>query len=466
MKQRRIGIIGAGISGLSGAYYLRQGAQAHGLDLQIDLWEQSNRLGGVIRTEKVQGFLLEWGPENFIAFKPAALELAKKLGLGDELIGSNDEQRQTYVIDSGKIQPLPDGMAFLAPVDFRSFWSSPLISRRGKLRAMLEPFILRSRGDLTAREFLQRRLGREMTEKVAEPLVSAIYGGDVNRLSISSALPDTYRMEQKWGSLWRGSRHTRSRNGSRRGSLPFFMSLRGGMSLLVRNLERELEECNARKGVSGIRLETVGERYVIRAPGQEESYDAVLVCTPAPPAAEILEKVSPIAAGLLREIGYTSTSLVYLGYRRSEFSHPLNGFGFVTPERESDVLDACTWVSTKFENRSPADHVLLRCAVHDGRRERPAVTEEQLIAAAHGEVSRLMHIHCQPVLSRVSHARQAMPQLTVGHVPRLRQIDEEIRRLPGLRLASAYNSGIGVPDCIRGARQAAESLISRFTEGF
>jgi protoporphyrinogen/coproporphyrinogen III oxidase len=458
-QSKRVGIIGAGISGLAAAYYLKREALLSGQPLHLTVLEASSRLGGVIRSEQSGPFLLEWGPENFVAFKPAALELIRTLGMADQVIGSNDSVRQTYVVQGDRIVPLPDGMAFLSPVNFRSFWASPLISTAGKLRALLEPLIARSKGDLTARRFLQRRLGRELTEKVAEPLVSAIYGGDVDQLSAASAIPDTYQMEQKFGSLWRGSRQGRSRNHGGRPALPFFLSLAGGMSTLVDRLELELQGSTVHRGVRDLALHPDRGGYRVTGKGLELFLDAVLICMPAHAAARTLESLVPDTAAALREIQYTSTSITYLAYQRSEFSHPLDGFGFVTPARDSQVLDACTWVSTKFAGRCPPDAVLLRCAMHDGRRSRPADSDEEIAERAHREVQRLLGIRCEPVLARVSHAVKSMPQLTVGHAERTRKLRAGLKKHPGLFVTGAFFNGIGIPDCVRSAKQTAQEIL-------
>jgi protoporphyrinogen/coproporphyrinogen III oxidase len=457
-RTKRVAIVGAGISGLAAAFYFLREAESRGLESEVHLFEKSERVGGVIRTEHYQGFLFEWGPENFVPFKPEAVRLVKELGLGHELIGSNDARRQTYVVSQGRIHPLPDGMAFLAPVRLRPFWATPLLSTSGKLRAFFEPLIPASHGDLTVRNFLQRRLGHELTEKVAEPLVSAIYGGDIDELSVVSALPDTYRIEQKHGSLWKGLRQ-KNRNGASK--LPFFMTLRSGMETMVQGLTEALKPVHIHTGIARLRLRPApGRLYEVSAPGFAESFDTVVLSVPAESASDLLNETAPAASGQLRSIEYTSTSLIYLGYTRSEFSHPLNGFGFVTPGSESEVLDACTWVSTKFDDRCPDDAVLLRCAIHDGRRERSFGSPEQVAETAHREVARLLSISAQPDFFRVSHLGKSMPQMTVGHTRKLEIINQDLNRLPGLFLTGPFYSGVGVPDCIR----SAQKMVTRVAE--
>ncbi|MCY3775324.1 MAG: protoporphyrinogen oxidase, partial [Candidatus Aminicenantes bacterium] len=391
----RVGIVGGGLSGLAAAYYLTRANAAEGLDLEITLLEKASRLGGVIRSRRVGEFLLEDGPEAFVSYKPAAQGLADELGLGADLLGSRDDRRKVYVLDGEGLNPLPDGMIFLAPVRRRAFWSTASLSPAGKVRALLEPWIPRSRMDTSVRKFFHRRLGREFTRRVAEPLVSAIYGGSIRQLSMESALPLLYRLEQNQGSLRKGFLRRPLENSSR--PLPLFLTLRNGMQQLTDGLRRRLPGVRIRTGVSGLRLTAVdGSRYRLQGDGFDEVQDAVILSTPAPAASRILAGLAAEDSSPLSRVPYTSTRIVYLAYRRSEFSHPLNGFGFVASEGADTVLDACTWVSSKFDERCPPDSVLIRCAVHDGRRRRAAMSEDESVARTHQELRRVLKIYCAP----------------------------------------------------------------------
>ena len=461
---KRVAVVGAGISGMAATYYLLKEAERLGAQVEVDLLEKSTRLGGVINTERFNGFLFEWGPENFVAFKPEAVRLVKELGLEHELIGSNDDQRQTFVVSQGRICALPDGMAFLAPVRFVPFMATSWLSTAGKLRALLEPLVPRSRGDLTVRRFLERRLGRELTARVTEPLVSAIYGGDIDQLSMMSALPDTYRVEQKYGSLWNGLRKTRAASQKDGAKVPFFVTLRSGMETMVDGLSRALDRARVMLGLEDLALSAQGREYHVSASGFSERYDSVILAVPAGAAAALLREIAPDSAAALESIEYSSTSLVYLAYKKDEFAHSLSGFGFVTPEAESEVLDACTWVSTKYENRCPADSVLLRCAIHDGRRPRVFPSDQALVEQVHQEVARLLSISCQPTFAKVVHLGKSMPQMTLGHAARLERIQEATTRYPGLHLTGPFYTGVGVPDCIRSGHQAAKRVLGVQTQ--
>jgi oxygen-dependent protoporphyrinogen oxidase len=453
----KIGIIGAGISGLATAHYLIQESLQQNLEIEVTLLERSDRLGGVIWSEETEGFLLEGGPQNFVAFKPQTLELITELGLGDKVMGSNDQLRQTFVLQDSRLQPLPQGMEFLSPVRVRPFWASSLISTTGKLRAFLEPLIRPSRGDMSVDSFLTRRLGHELTQKVAEPLVSAIYGGDIRELSIVSALPRVYQIEQKFGSLWKGMRKaSRQRSTS---SQPSFLTLRPGMSCLINGLTDRLSEIAIHRNVAGIQVQWDSSCYRVKGDRFADAFDSLVLSTPAPAAAEILDPVSSEAAQVLRQIPYFSTVIVYLAYKRGEFAHPLNGHGFVVPRKEATAIDACTWVSSKFESRCPPDTVLLRCSIQDGRQKRTEISDQEAVQKAHNELQRVLGVSCQPIFTRVLHARKALPQLTLGHEQRLEQISRALKQHPGLFLTGAYFGGVGIPDCIETARRTARQAV-------
>ncbi|MBI4445262.1 MAG: protoporphyrinogen oxidase [Acidobacteria bacterium] len=455
----RVGIVGAGISGLAGAYFLQKESRHHNLDLQITLLEKSPDLGGVIRSESVQGLLLEAGPECFISSKTAALRLAEELGLTEEIIETRPEGRQVFVVQSGKLEALPPGMVFLAPVRFSSFCSTSLISARGKLRAMVEPLIPACKGEPSVGAFLKRRLGGELYSKVAEPLVSAIYGGNVNELSAPSCLPELYQLEQKYGNFFKGLRSLASAQPGR--SSPF-LTFRRGMSTLTEQLASALEAAIYR-AVGDLTIRTDERGYRVRGSNFEGRFDFLILATPAPAAADMVEPLSSELSSLLKGIHYSSTRIVYLAYRKSEFSHSLQGSGFVFPEQESQVLDACTWVSSKFEHRCPPDRVLLRCALHDGRRKRTFEKDESVVEKVHAEISRILSLSCQPIFWRIYNARKAMPQMSVGHRRRIDHINQILLGHPGLFLAGAYYGGVGVPDCVRRAEETTQRLLESAT---
>ena len=460
----RVGIVGGGLSGLAAAYFLSRENAAKGLDLEMTLLEKSSRLGGVIRSKRVGDFLLEDGPEAFVSYKPAARRLADELGLGGDLLGSRDDRRKVYVLDRDGLKPLPEGMVFLAPVRRRAFWSTASMSPAGKVRALLEPWIPRSRKDTSVQKFFHRRLGREFTRRVADPLVSAIYGGNIRHLSMESALPLLYGLEQSQGSLRKGFLRRPLESSSQ--PLPLFLALRKGMEQLTDSLRRHLSGVEIRTRVSGLRLTPVaGGRYQLKGDGFEGVQDVVILSTPAPAASRLLAGLPSQDSSPLSQVPYTSTRIVYLAYKRTEFSHPLNGFGFVAAEGADTVLDACTWVSSKFDERCPSDSVLLRCAVHDGRRRREPISEDESVAQTHQELRRILKFSCDPTLSYVWEHGPVMPQPVVGHARRIERIRATLNQFPGIYLTGAFIGGVGIPDCIETSRRVAQEVSERARMG-
>ena len=459
MRQRfRIAIVGGGVTGLSAAFYLERLAEDRSIDLESTLIEKNPRLGGVIQTETIDGMLLEAGPEGWASYKPAGKKLVGDLGLGEELIGSNDARRRTLIVRDGTLTSLPDGMMFLAPVEPLVFWRSAPLSLRGKLRASLEPLVRRSRGDLSVHAFFRRRLGPEFTERLVEPLIAAVYGADSAQLSAPSSLPELYRAEQRAGSLWRGLR----RFARISATVSVLATLRDGMGRLVDRLGESLTRTRVLLGIEGLRVSPLKGRVVLRADGFEEDFDRLILCTPADAAAELTGPILPEVAGELRRIPYASSTLVYLAYPRERFEHPLDAFGFIVPPGESLRMSACTWVNSKFDHRCPPDRVLLRCAIHH-RNGIPATSDEETAGGAHEEIRRVMGIDCPPILHRVYRIRNGLPHLMVGHLDRLRRIHGAAAGCPEIQLAGSFIGGVGVPDCILTGLEAARRTIAAAT---
>jgi oxygen-dependent protoporphyrinogen oxidase len=443
------------VSGLSAAFYLERAAGELALDFQVTLLEKSHRLGGVIQSETLNGLLFEGGPEGWASYKPAGKKLVQELGLEDELIGSRDEFRKTLIVRDGQLTSLPDGMMFLAPVDPWAFWRTAPMSLSGKLRASLEPLVTRSSGDLSIRRFFERRLGREFTRKLVEPLISAVYGSDFEELSAPSSLPELYRAEQRAGSLWWGLR--RFANMSTKISV--LVTMKQGMQQLTDHLESQLNRTRIVCESGEIQLERPGSEFIVKSNGFEDRCDFVVLCTPAAAAGQIVSKVSLAAAGLLKQVPYGSSTLVYLVYDKKDFDHPLDGFGFIVPRKESRMVDACTWVNTKFDYRAPGDKILLRCAIH-ARDGRSLPTADQAAEVAAEEIKAIMGVQSKPIDQKIFRVEGGIPQLLVGHQQRLREVQQELSQYPGLILAGSFSGGVGVPDCIKTARETATAIAA------
>jgi oxygen-dependent protoporphyrinogen oxidase len=457
-----VAIIGGGITGLSAARYLQQKSP----QIQYTVLEESERWGGKIRTEQVDGFgsepfIIEAGPDSFLTQKPWALELAKELGLSERLLNTNDEQRKIFVLKQGKLLPLPDGVLMIIPTEFWPFITSPLISWPGKLRMGLDWLIPpRSDGqDETIAGFVSRRLGAEAVDRLAEPLMSGIYNAEADRQSVLATFPRFREVEQKYGSLIRGMiAGRRAQRNAPKSEHAMFVSLRGGTQELVDGLVSKLTgDLRMKTGVGSITRQGDGYRLSLTG-GEYLDADIVILTTPAYVAATLLRDLTPQVADRLAGIRYVSTGTLSLGFRRSEIKHPLNGFGLVIPRSEQRLINAITWTSTKFDHRAPADHVLLR--VFFGGSRRPEMMEKddsELLSIARAELKALMGIEAQPVLNRFSRWHEANPQYDAGHLDRISAIEADLPA--GLYVTGSACRGIGIPDCVHQGQQTARHII-------
>ena len=440
-------IIGGGISGLTTAYYLNKAG------VHATVIEKAAKLGGVIQTETQNGCLLEGGPDSFLAAKPWALDLISELGLQDQVIGSNDHLRVTYIVRGGKLVPLPNGLMMMVPTKIAPLLRSPLLSWGTKLRMARELF--RRPGaapapDRSVYDFLVDHYGEEANDYLAEPLLAGVYGGDPRDLSAKSVLPRFVAMESEYGSLTRGVLAAPRPKGG--GSL--FKTLKGGLGQLIEALVPDTRVI--RGEAEAIQTDSGGFR--VRVNGAWMTTGQVVVATPAHRAAMLLGPVNGEVAELLSAIPYMSSVTLALGYEKSTFGHPLNGFGFLVPKKERKHLVACTWVNNKFSYRAAEDKIVLRCFMGGGAiRE----TETALLEMARQELQSFMGVTAQPIFSKVARWPQSMAQYTVGHEQRVAEIEVMVAKMPGLHLAGNGYHGIGIPDCVRSGKQAATNIVAR-----
>ncbi len=468
---RRVAIIGGGIAGLSAAYYLHKKSAAEQLgDPQITVLEASHHWGGKISTDRIPfgdgQFVVEGGPDTFLATKPYATALCQELGLGDRLHGTNADHKNTYVLHGGRLLPLPDGLAMMIPTNIEAMLKTQLVSWFGKARMGLD-FLLPARavdGDESLGAFVSRRLGREAYESLIEPLMSGIYAGDGDRLSLASTFPYLRDLELKYGSLARGALSARRLSSSKQASTPgsrsAFLTPTTGLAEIVEALVADL----ASNGVE-MRLDasvsevTHGESWRINLEsGTSLEVDGLIVATPAYAAAELLAAVDPNLAGALAAIPYASTATVSLAYHLSNVPRPLDGYGYVIPRSEHRRALACTWTSTKFPHRAPGGYALLRVFIGRAGEEFPW-DEPQLLQLARDELQLTMGIQAEPLVSRVYMWEKAMPQYNLGHPDLLRHVDGALQQYPNLALAGNGYRGIGIPDCIHSGELAADRIL-------
>jgi len=441
-------IVGGGISGLSAAYYLSKAG------VRPVLVEKSPQVGGVIRTSVQQGCVLEAGPDGFMAAKPWAMDLIRELGLADQIIGSNDHSRITYIVKHGKLVPLPDGLMMVVPTKIIPLVGTSLFGWGTKIRMGLE-FFRRPNGkhpDRSVYDFLMDHYGQESIDYLAEPLLAGVYGGDPKQMSVNSVLSRFAEIESKYGSLTRGVLAA-PKPPKTSGPKSFLLTLKNGLGELIEKLRPSADVVHG----TVEELERNPSGFRARVNGDWIEAENVVLAVPAGDCAKLLGASHPGLAELLSEIPYTSSITIALGYRKDTFDHPLNGHGFLVPKLERQYLMGCTWVGNKFNHRVPDDMVLLRCFVGGNGL---ALTDEELVAVAQSELRGIMGLQAQPVFHSIARWPNAMAQYTVGHQQRVERIEGILQTIPGLHLAGNAYRGIGIPDCVKMGKDAAARISS------
>jgi oxygen-dependent protoporphyrinogen oxidase len=474
-KKESVVIIGGGIAGLSAAYYLHKAIAAADASWRVRLLEASDKLGGKIRTERIDGFVIEGGPDTFLASKPWATQLCRELGLEERLQGTNPAQKSTYVLKAGRLQPLPDGLAMMIPTNFGSMLQTKLLSWPAKFRMGLDWFIPAKPldGDESLGSFVSRRLGRSAYENLIEPLMSGIYAGDGDALSLQATFPYLRDLELNHGGLVKGAlsaKKAMSKTGRvTTGSRSAFLTPKTGLQEMVDALVSwlELEGCEISTSYPVEKLAWNGEYYYIQiVNGPTIEANAVILAAPAYRSAQILKYIAPALAQELEAIPYVNAATVSLAYEQSQLSRPLDGYGYVIPRKEGQRALACTWTSTKFPHRAPSGKALVR--VFFGRAgegfEVPS-SEAELVRLALAELAQTLQLQAEPLLRRAFFWEKAMPQYNLGHPERLARIEEQLKSFPGLALAGNAYRGIGIPDCIHSGQVAASKIFEQVKYG-
>jgi protoporphyrinogen/coproporphyrinogen III oxidase len=458
---KRIAIIGGGISGLSAAFALEQRRSA-GAPLEYVLFESAPRLGGVLLTECLDDCLVEAGPDSFLTEKPWAADLCRQLGLADQLIGSRDAERRTYIVIKGRLVPMPDGLMFMVPTKILPAVFSPLFPFDTKLRMAREWFSKPRLGpDETVASFVERHYGAKIVDRLVDPLLAGVYGGEASELSAPAVLPRFIEMERNYGSLARAMLAARKKIAPHQDRRPIFTSLKSGMQQLADALVARLDSSAQRPNTPVHELQRKIDGWTVSAPAQSGFFDAVVVAIPAPAAAALLQTAGAGLASELRSVHYTSSVTVALGYGQDVRRSLPPGFGFLVPRSEGKRMLASTFVHNKFPHRAPPDRALLRCFV-GGSRDEPVLDlpDAEILGIVGGELRQILGITAEPRFARVYRWRAAMAQYAVGHLDRLERIEHLRRQLPGLSLAGNAYRGIGVPDCVRSGQEAADQALA------
>lgn len=460
---KRVAIIGGGISGLSAAMTLER-VRESGAPFEYRIYEAGPRLGGVLLTEHIDGCVVEGGPDSFLTEKSWGLDFVRGIGLGDQLISSNDAERKTYILVNGRLEPIPDGLMFMVPTRIAPIVTSRLFSLPAKMRMAMEYFQKPQppEKDETVAELVERHFGPEMVDRLADPLLAGVYGGDASQLSAAAVLPRFVDMEKKYGSLSRGMLAARRQMATARSHAaprPLFTSLKNGMRQLVEAIEPKLAPGAARVSTPVVGMTRARSGWLVTAiQGPPEEFDAVILALPATAASALLRNVAPPLAEELGRIAYSSSITVNLGYERSDVRSLPPGFGFLVPRSEGRRMLACTFVHVKFPHRAPENRGILRCFIGGARDESVFdLSDQELVQMVRANLADILRLTAEPRFTRVYRWRGAMAQYTSGHLARVQRIRQLQAGIPGLFLAGNAYQGIGVPDCIASGESAAKS---------
>ncbi|WP_406696038.1 protoporphyrinogen oxidase [Singulisphaera sp. Ch08] len=476
-RQDRVVVIGGGLSGLAAAHRIVDRAKQARKAVEVVLLEAKDRIGGAIWTNRGDGFTLEGGADSFITNKPWGVDLCRELGLEDQLIGPDPQHRRSFVVRQGRLVPVPEGFVLMAPNRLGPILTTPILSVRGKLRMLMDLILPRrdrdEQGDESLGSFVKRRLGREALERLVQPLVGGIYTADPNELSLRATLPQFLAMENDHRSLILGALRQakaarsaeRFASGARYG---LFVTLPEGMDTLPRTLAAALPDGTIRTSTPVRRIhrpDAVSPWRVELLSGLPIEASAVVLATEAHASARLVDGFDSDLALQLRSIPYASSVIVNVAYRRDQIAHPLDGFGAVVPAIEGRSILAVSFLSVKFPGRAPAGKVLLRVFV--GGATQPDLYEcddKRIGQIVRQELGDLLGTFGDPLFMQVGRHPRAMPQYTLGHIDRVAAIRERLTRHPRLIMTGNAFDGVGIPDCIRGARAAADSVLNALAD--
>lgn len=464
VEKQKVVIIGGGITGLTAAYYLQKESKMKGLHLDVKLVEASHRLGGKIQTIRRDGFIIERGPDSFLARKQSASKLAKEVGMDKELVSNTSGK--SYVLARQRLYPMPGGSIMGIPTQIAPFITTGLFSPAAKARAAADFVLPRSNPgqDQSLGEFFRRRLGDEVVENLIEPLLSGIYAGDIDQLSLMSTFPQFYQVEQKYRSLILGMKKTAGsqpkNTGGKKKKEGMFLTFKSGLQSLVDAVEKQLEPGSVFKGYRVESVRKKGSGYIIDMNGGEKlQADSIVMAAPHFAVHSIFSDWGLF--GEFKEMLSTSVATVALAFPEKAVEKDMNGTGFVVSRNSDYTITACTWTHKKWPHSAPKGKMLLRCYV--GRAGDEAIvdlSDDQIIKIVLDDLNKTMNITMNPEFAYVTRWKNSMPQYTVGHKERIENAKKQAEEnLPGVFLAGSSYDGLGVPDCIDQGEKVVRSVL-------
>ena len=460
---KRIAIVGAGVTGLSSAYFIKKARP----DIEVTIYEASNRVGGKIQTYRTEGYTIELGPESYLGRKQIMTDIAKDIGLEEQLV--TNKTGQSYIYAKNKLYPIPGGSILGVPTDIKPFLKTKLISPLGKVRASFDLFKkpLQIDGDISVGSFFRARLGDEILENLIEPLMGGIYGTNIDDLSLMTTFPEFKEREEQFGSLIKGMRYEKEQRKKQRQLYPGapkgqFKQFRHGLSSFIEHLRDYIIEQGVtikyNTSVQDITIEQ--KKYVIKTENEAHSYDSVLVTTPHQKFLEWFG--NDPAFDYFKKMDSTTVATVVLAFDESNIINNYDGTGFVIARTSDTKITACTWTSKKWPFTTPKGKVLIRAYV--GKPGDTVVddhTDEEIVNIVKKDLSQMMTFKGSPDFSIVNRLPKSMPQFHIGHIEQIKSIQSHIRNnYPRLRITGASFEAVGLLDCIQQGKDAVEEILN------
>lgn len=461
MKKKKIVIAGGGITGLSAAFYLQKEIREKNLPYEVKLVESSNRLGGKVKTMRRDGFVIEQGPDSFLERKKPAVKLVEELGLKEKLVRNGTGR--SYILVNGKLHKMPSGAFMGVPTQIRPFLASGMFSAKGKIRAGMDLVLPKGKGtgDQSLGGFFRHRFGDELLENLIEPLLSGIYAGDIDEMSLMATFPNFYQLEQEHRSLIKGLQKTMPKPKKTKAKKPgMFLSLENGLQMIVEELEKQLHNVTIRLNTAVDHVEKKDNGYhVLLDSGEVYKADAIIMATPHMALPKVFSQYDFFQ--VFHEMPATSVANVAMAFDKSAIKRDINGTGFVVSRNSDYRITACTWTHKKWPNSTPKGKALVRCYVgRPNDQDVVNLSDEELVDLVLHDLNKTMKIKKQPEFYVVSRWKNAMPQYTVGHLERIAHVREQVSvQLPGIFLTGSSFEGIGLPDCIEQGEKAVADVL-------